>query len=99
MTPSAERPAGTAKIVALLSAGTLAVLGPAGYVGYKASIGGVWDHNRALEDCDIAVETNPVYRKAEIGVRDKWTWWLPGHSYTCVYDIPDGRTILKPPPQ
>ena len=36
--------------------------------------------------------------RAETSARDSWTWWLPGHSHVCVYETPQGRTILRPVP-
>ena len=73
-------PLGRTKILAALSLGTAAVLAPAAYVGFEATIGGVWSH------------------RAGISVRDRCTWWLPGHTHVCVYETPQGRTILRPVP-
>ncbi len=93
-------PLGRTKILAALSLGTAAVLAPAAYVGFEATIGGVWSHNRALDACAATPTTRSIANRVGVGisVRDRWTWWLPGHSHVCVYDMPDGRTILRPVP-
>jgi hypothetical protein len=85
------------KIVAGLLLATIAVLGPGSYIGYEATIGGGWSHNQALDACAI-VEGEHPYDNAEIGARDKWIWWLPGHSHACVYDMPDGKQLVRPVP-
>jgi hypothetical protein len=77
---------------------TIAVLGSASYLGYQATIGCLWSHNQALDACVVAVEGNRAYDKAAISARDTWTWWLPGHSHVCVYDLPDGGEIVRPVP-
>jgi len=68
-------------VLALLAVGTAAIFAPGAYLGYEASIGGVWAHNQALDRC--ALKHAP--RNTEIGVRDKWKWWLPGHTHVCTY--------------
>ena len=85
-----------AKILVLLSLATVSILIPAGYLGFEATIGGVWSHNHALDACAATPSTRSISNRARgISVRDRWNWWLPGHSHTCVYDMPNGKTILR----
>jgi hypothetical protein len=91
-------PLGRTKILAALSLGTAAVLAPAAYLGFETTIGGVWSHNRALDACAATPSPRSISNRAETSVRDSWTWWLPGHSHVCVYETPQGRTILRPVP-
>ncbi len=92
-------PLGRTKIVAVLSLGTAAVLAPAAYVGFEATIGRVWSHNHALDACAATPTPKSISNRAVgISVRESWNWWLPGHSHVCVYDMPRGRAILRPVP-
>ena len=86
------------QVLTALVLGTALLLVPSAFIGYEATIGGVWSHNTALDACGMRATANSAYEKAEIGVRDRWTWWLPGHSHVCVYDLPGGRTITRPVP-
>lgn len=69
------------------------------FIGYEATIGGVWSHNEALDKCAATPTVNGISNRAVgISAQDSWTWWLPGHSHVCVYEMPDGRTIVRPVP-
>ena len=86
-------------IVAALSLGTLVSAVAAGYVGFEATIGGTWSHNRAMNAC--AATPSPIgisNRAAGVSVRDTWTWWLPGKSHVCVYTMKDGTKVVDPVP-
>src|SRR4051812_37228308 len=78
-------------IVVLLSFATAAVLIAAADIGFEVTIGGAWSHNRAFDACAATPSTRSISNRAEsISVRDRWNWWLPGHSHKCVYEMPNG---------
>jgi hypothetical protein len=78
--------------LALLSLGAAAVLVPAVYVGYQATIGS----HVAGNQCDA---TPPGDRLAMHAVghrsRQRWRWWRPGYDVTCLYEMPDGSTVAR----
>jgi hypothetical protein len=87
------------KILAVLLVATAAVTVPAGYVGFEATIGGVSSHNEAMTACASTPTASSIAnRSTGVSVQDNWTWWFPGHSHVCVYDMPGGRAILRPVP-
>jgi len=86
------------KILALTALCTALVTTPAAYLGYETTIGGVWSHNTALQACSMTPTAGSISNRpgVDTAVRDRWTWWPPGHAHTCVYRMPNGKTILRP---
>ena len=83
-------------LLAALTDGSVAVL----YVGFQATIGGTWDHNHAAEMCAATPTTTGIAnRSIGTGATDRWTWWPPGHAHRCIYDMPGGKTIVRPMPK
>lgn len=86
-------------ILASLSLGMAVVAVATGYVGFEATIGGTSSHNRAITSCAATPSLDRISnRAAGVSVRDTWTWWLPGHSHVCVYEMKDGTRVVRPVP-
>jgi hypothetical protein len=84
-------------ILAALSLGTVAILLPAAYIGYQATIGG----KPSDELCFVnpASSSSLAARSVGYSTTKKWTWRPPRYVFTCVYEMRGGRTLRRPPPK
>ena len=81
-------------LLSALTLATAAILVPAVYVGYQATIVG----NPPDTLCAATPPGDRVARRAVgFSTKQRWTWWTPKYAFTCIYDMPDGSTTVRKP--